>query len=325
MELLKVKKTINFMNYRKITGSVSLVLVLVSMVVLFSRSLNFGIDFTGGTLIELGYKEYADTNLIRNTLEKAGFKKTQVKLYGSSKDVHIYIAPDDMKPAAKQATDKSNGKIRDYGQEILEVLKSTSKFPIELRRNDFVGSQVGDELTEDGGLALLTALLCILLYVAFRFEYRFALGSVAALVHDVLIVLGIFALFQIEFDLSVLAALLAVIGYSLNDTIVVFDRIRENFRKLRVGDSAEIMNISINETLSRTIMTSLTTLLVLVSLLILGGEVIRGFSVALIIGVLVGTYSSIFVASNSALKLGVSRADMMPVKKEGAQFDDGMP
>ena len=190
----------------------------------------------------------------------------------------------------------------------------------ELRRVEFVGPQVGDELTEDGGLAMLYVLIGILIYVALRFEYRFALGSVIALIHDVVITVGLFSLFQIEFDLTVLAAVLAVIGYSLNDTIVVFDRIRENFRKMRKGDSEQIINTSLNQTLSRTLVTSGTTLLVLIALFVFGGEIIHGFALALIIGIVIGTYSSIYVASTAVLMLGVSRVDLMPVKKEGADI-----
>jgi len=328
MEILKGKQNFNFMSYRKITGMVSISLVILSVVMLLTRSLNFGIDFTGGTLIELEYKEAIDIEVIRKKLSSSGYQKFQVKYYGSNKDIHIYIPPADVSGDAK--TDKKQSKFSstehsDRGLVIAKLLKETSKEPIDLRRSDFVGAQVGEELTEDGGLALLTALICILFYVAFRFEYRFAIGAVTALVHDVCLILGFFAMTQIEFDLSVLAALLAVIGYSLNDTIVVFDRIRENFRKMRKSSSFEIMNTSINETLSRTIITSVTTLLVLLALFFIGGSAIRGFSIALILGVVIGTYSSIFVASNAALQLGVSRSDLLEVKKEGADFDDGMP
>ena len=312
MHLLNKPTKIDFMRYRKVTGTTSVVLIVLSLIALFSFKLNFGIDFTGGTLVEIGYKKPADLDKIRKALAESGYK-AKVNFYGRTTDVHIYIAPNKEKTGQyKSAT-------------LLKILKEKTSKDVVLRRMEFVGSAVGDELTENGGLALLTALFCILIYVALRFEYRFAVGSVAALVHDVMIILGIFAVTRIEFDLSVLAAVLAVIGYSLNDTIVVFDRIRENFRKIRKGDSVQVMNVSINETLSRTIMTSITTLLVLFALLMLGGEVIRGFSLALIIGVLVGTYSSIFVASNVALQLGVSRDDMLEVKKEGADFEDGRP
>ncbi len=333
MELLARKKSYDFMGYRKVSGMISIGLVLISLVVLITNSLNFGIDFTGGTQIVVEYADTVKADVVRAKLKEADYRGFKVSHYGSAKEILISIPPTD-KDKIDNSDDKSkkgysnaediisSSKHKDIGQSVLRLLKDTSDKPIILKRSDHVGSQVGEELTEDGGLALLTALFCILLYVAFRFEWRFAVGSVTALVHDVMIVLGIFALTQIEFDLSVLAALLAVIGYSLNDTIVVFDRIRENFRKIRKGTSVEIVNTSINETLSRTIMTSLTTLIVLTALLLLGGESIRGFSIALIIGVVIGTYSSIFVASNAALRLGVSRADMMIVKKEGVDLED---
>lgn len=333
MHLLTKPTNFDFMKYRKVTGATSMVLVFLSLVSLISFKLNFGIDFTGGTLLELGYDKPADLDKIRKVMSDAGYK-ANVKYYGKSTDVQINIALTAKQKEKVESSEKpkkgDSGAATQTEDAKLDVVlmkllqKHTSK-DVKKRRFVSVGSAVGEELTENGGLALLTALLCILLYVALRFEYRFAVGSVAALVHDVMIVLGIFAVTQIEFDLSVLAALLAVIGYSLNDTIVVFDRIRENFRKIRKGDSLVVINASINETLSRTIMTSVTTLVVLLALLVLGGEVIRGFSIALILGVLVGTYSSIFVASNAALQLGVSRADMLEVKKEGADIVDDRP
>ena len=312
MHLFNKPTKFDFMRFRTITGRTSLALVLLSLVALLTFKLNFGIDFTGGTLLEVGYKKPADLNKIRSVLSKEGYK-TIVTHYGRTTDVQIRIAP----------SAKTKGENLDAA--IMKLLKTHTSKDVVKRRYEFVGSAVGEELTENGGLALLTALFCILLYVALRFEYRFAVGSVVALVHDVMIILGIFAVTQIEFDLSVLAALLAVIGYSLNDTIVVFDRIRENFRKIRKGDTVFVMNASINETLSRTIMTSVTTLIVLIALLLLGGEVIRGFSLALILGVVVGTYSSIFVASVAALKMGVSRTDMLEVKKEGVNIVDDRP
>ena len=209
----------------------------------------------------------------------------------------------------------------DLSTELIEILKGSTTQELDVRRVEFVGPQVGEELREDGGLAMLYALGAILLYVAFRFEYRFAVGSVVALVHDVIITIGFFSVLGLEFDLTVLAAVLAVIGYSLNDTIVVFDRIRENFRRIRKGTPVDIVNTSLNQTLSRTLMTSITTLIVLAALLTLGGELIRGFAIALIVGVLIGTYSSIYVASTTILRLGVSKQDLMPVKKEGADLD----
>jgi len=274
------------------------------------RGLNFGIDFTGGVIVEVGYTQPANLTAIRGALADAGFNDAVVQNFGTSKDVLVRLPPQGDAQAAK------------ISDAILVVLAPVGE-GMTMRRVEFVGPQVGEELTEQGGLAMLFALGAILLYVALRFEWRFALGSVSALVHDVIITLGVFSLFQFDFDLSVLAAVLAVIGYSLNDTIVVFDRIRENFLA-RVEDATEaVVNGSINQTLSRTIMTSVTTLLVLVALLLLGGEVIRGFSIALITGVLIGTYSSIYVASAAALKLGVSQQNLIPVEVEGA--DDGLP
>ncbi len=313
MQLFTKATKIDFMQYRNVSGKVSIVLVLLSLVALISFKLNFGIDFTGGTLLEVGYQKPADLDKIRKVLKDAGLTTT-VKHYGQATEVQIFIAPKGNKEKGKFDSEK-----------MMALLQPTSDEKLTKRRFEFVGSAVGDELIENGGLALLTALFCILLYVGLRFEPRFAVGSVVALVHDVMIILGIFAVTRIEFDLSVLAALLAVIGYSLNDTIVVFDRIRENFRKIRKGDSVYVMNTSINETLSRTIMTSFTTLLVLFALFLFGGEIIRGFSIALILGVVVGTYSSIFVASNAVLTMGVSRADMIEVKKEGAGAIDDRP
>jgi preprotein translocase subunit SecF len=274
------------------------------------RGLNFGLDFTGGTLIELGYPQAVDLVEVRKTLENAGYNDAVVQHFGTAQDVLVRLAP------------KEEISSADLSNQVIQVLQGTSGEKIEIRRVEFVGPQVGEELTEDGGLAVLYALICIFIYVFFRFEWRFAIGSVAALFHDVLITLGVFSVLQLNFDLTVLAACLAVIGYSLNDTIVVFDRIRENFRKMRKGTTVDIMNNSLNQTLSRTLMTSFTTLLVLIALILLGGELIRGFAAALIIGIVVGTYSSIYVASTSALMLGVSKADLMPVKKEGAEGED---
>lgn len=297
------------MGKRKLALTASAVLIIVALLSLVVRGLNFGIDFTGGTLIELGFKNTADLVQIRSSLATAGFNDATVLHFGTSRDVLIRLAPE------------SGIKNEDIKLKILIALKTENEQPT-LRRLEMVGPQVGDELAEDGGLAMLYALFGILLYVALRFEYRFALGSVTALVHDVIITLGIFSLFQIPFDLTILAAILAVIGYSLNDTIVVFDRIRENFRKMRKGEPIEIINNSLNQTLARTLMTSGTTLLVLVALFFVGGEIIHGFALSLIIGVLVGTYSSIYIASSTILALGISKADLMPVEKEGEIVDD---
>ena len=282
-------------------------LLAVSLLSLAVRGLDFGIDFTGGTLIEVGYPVPAELQPIRQALRGAGFEEAAVQHFGTARDVLVRLAP------------RAELSRAELSSEVLGVLQAQEG--VELRRVEFVGPQVGEELTEQGGLAMLIALFGILVYVWLRFEYRFALGAIAAIVHDVVITLGFFSVLGIEFDLTVLAAVLAVIGYSLNDTIVVFDRVRENFRRVRRGSTEEVMNRSLNQTLSRTLMTSLTTLLVLAALFILGGELIRGFAAALVVGVVVGTYSSIYVASVAALALGVSRTDLLPVKKEGA--DDG--
>ncbi len=309
MHLLGKKTTIDFMGKRKIALALSVLLLVVSIGSLVVRGLNFGIDFTGGTLIEVGYAEAVELTGIRDTLDAADLTGAQVQHFGTSRDVLVRIAPRDDQSSA-QLSERVLTALRDHNPKV------------DMRRVEFVGPQVGEELTEQGGLALLYALIGILIYVGLRFQWRFAVGAVAALFHDVLIIIGMFSLFQFEFDLTVLAALLAIIGYSLNDTIVVFDRIRENFRKMRKGSPLEIMNQSINQTLARTLMTSFTTLLVLFSLFIFGGEIIHSFSLALISGVLVGTYSSIYVASTTALALGVTKSDLMPVKKEGAEVDD---
>ena len=303
MQILGHNTQIDFMGKRKLAMIFSILLILLSIGSLATRGLSFGIDFTGGTLIEVAYPESADLGEIRDLLEEAGFGDAQVQHFGTSRDVLIRIAPRDNKVSAE------------LSEEVLTTLQNADS-AVTMRRVEFVGPQVGEELTEQGGLAVLYALLGILIYITLRFEYRFSFGAVAALVHDVIITLGVFSLVQVEFDLTVLAAILAVIGYSLNDTIVVFDRIRENFRKMRKGTPTDIMNVSINQTLARTMMTSLTTLLVLFALFFLGGEIIHSFALALIVGVFVGTYSSIFVAGASTLALGVSKADLMPVEKE---------
>lgn len=288
----------------------SMVLILGSFVSLGVNSLNWGLDFTGGTLIEVGYEDAANLEGIRAQLNEANFEDAIVQNFGSSQDVLIRIAPRD---GVKAVT---------IGEQVLAALRADG-IAVDMRRIEFVGPNVGEELTEQGGLAMLVALLCILVYVAMRFEWRFALGSVSALAHDVILTLGLFSVLQIEFDLTVLAAVLAVIGYSLNDTIVVCDRIRENFRKIRKGEPVEIINISLTQTLNRTIITSLTTVLVLVALFYKGGALIHGFATALLFGVVVGTYSSVYIASSVALALGISKEDLMPpqVEKEGADLD----
>jgi len=296
------------MGLRKPAMGLSALLLLVSIVSLATLKLNVGIDFTGGSVIEVGYQQPVDLKPIRKVLESNGFGDAIVQHFGSAKEVLIRLVP-------KLEQDKA-----ELSSQIIGLLNQASESEIDVRRVDFVGPQVGEELTEDGGLAVLYALIAILIYVSVRFEYRFSLGAVAALIHDVLITLGVFSLLQLDFDLSVLAAILAVIGYSLNDTIVVFDRVRENFRKIRKKTALEVTNISINQTISRTLKTSLTTLLVLLSLYFLGGEVIHAFALALIIGVVVGTYSSIYVATTTALSLGISRKDLMLPEKDDEEL-----
>ena len=309
-QILSSIRNIDFMGQRKLAMLFSGTLIAIALVSLLLRGLSFGIDFTGGTLIEVGYEQPVELDTVRKVLAENGFEDAQVQQFGTPRDLLIRLPP------------RKGVKSSELSDKVFAALKQAAKGKLELRRVEFVGPQVGDELTEDGALAVLVALMAILMYVAVRFEWRFAVGSVAALVHDVIITLGFFSATGLEFDLTVLAAVLAVIGYSLNDTIVVFDRIRENFRKIRKGSSEEVINVSINQTLSRTLITSLTTLVVLLALFFLGGEIIHNFSLALILGIVVGTYSSIYVASSAALMLGVSKADLMPVQKEGARLDD---
>lgn len=297
---------ISFMSHRKITMIFSLILIVMSIASLAIRGLQFGLDFTGGTLLEVSYSNAVELKPIRDKLHSNGFDDAIIQHFGSANEVLIRVAP---------KKDVSNADISSQLFELLRAQNST----VKNRRIEFVGPQVGEELTDTGGIAMLVALACILVYVALRFEYRFALGSVAALAHDVIIVLGLFSIFGIEFDLTVLAAILAVIGYSLNDTIVVFDRVRENFRKIRKGDAIDIIDISLNQTLSRTLITSLTTILVLVSLFVFGGELIHGFATALLAGVVIGTYSSVYVASTVLISMGISKEDLAPVKQEGGK------
>jgi len=307
MQIFKKAPNFDFMGKRRLAIVVSLLMIAISIGSLAVRGLNFGLDFTGGTLIEVGYEQAVDLQQVRSALDKAGFGDAVVQHFGTAKDVLVRLAP------------REGEESEALGDQILLALKTTSDSEVKLRRQEFVGPQVGDELRDKGGLAMLIALAFILVYVMARFEYRFALGAIAAVIHDVIIVMGLFALFQWDFDLTVLAAVLAVIGYSLNDTIVVFDRIRENFRKMRKDSPIVVINTSLNQTLSRTLMTSITTLMVVLAMFFLGGELIHSFSLALIIGILVGTYSSIYVASTAALALKITSASLMPVKKEGAE------
>ena len=299
----------NFMGMRKVTSIVSASLIIFSISTLSYQGLNLGIDFTGGTLVEVGYPEAVNLDKLRQSFSDSEFNDVAIQYFGSAKEILIRMPP-------QQGLNSA-----DVSSKLLDLL-SSNNFSAEMRRVEFVGPQVGEELREDGGLAMLYALLCIMVYIAFRFQMRFSVGAVSALIHDVIITLGFFSITRFNFDLTILAALLAVIGYSLNDTIVVFDRVRENFRKIRDKTPVEVFNISLNQTLSRTLMTSFTTLLVLIALFLLGGEIIHGFSMALIFGVLIGTYSSIYIASPVTLMLGIKKEDLMPVKKEGVDLEN---
>ncbi|WP_318444570.1 protein translocase subunit SecF [Photobacterium leiognathi] len=310
-ELLNADKVVDFMRWSKVAFVFSLLMIAGSIGTIATKGLNWGLDFTGGTLIEVSFKEPANLPLIRESLQKAGFGDAIVQNFGTARDVMVRLQPRD------------NVKGEVLGNQIIDALKEGTAQSVEMRRIEFVGPNVGDELAEAGGMAILIALLCILLYVSLRFEWRLAAGAVMSLAHDIIITVGIFSLLQVEVDLTIVAALLTVVGYSLNDTIVVFDRIRENFRKMRKESPAEIMNNSISQTLSRTLITSGTTLFVVIALFVLGGSMIHGFALALLIGITIGTYSSIYVASALALKLGITREHLMPtpVEKEGEEFD----
>lgn len=298
---------IDFMRFRKILLLVSVFLFVGALISITLRGFNLGLDFSGGSLVEIKYPEPVALETIRFVLEESGFEDYQVVNFGSNLDVLIKIA--------EQSAGSS------VGDEVFNTLTAAG-LNGELQRNEFVGPQIGSELRDQGGLGMLVALGMILLYVAFRFQYKFALGAVGALGHDVVIILGLFSFFRWDFDLSVLAALLAVIGYSLNDSIVVSDRIRENFRSERALSSIELLNLSLNQTLSRTIITSLTTLLVLFALFFFGGETVKGFSLGLIIGVVIGTYSSLYIVTSILIQLGLSQDDMVVPEVEGADFDD---
>ncbi len=304
------EKQINFMGLRRVTVIISALLIIASIASLAIRGLNLGVDFTGGSVIEVGYPSSANVDNVRLTLEKAGFDAS-VQSFGTDKDILIRLAPD------AEGSNKDN-----ISQRVLQTLQKHTP-GVEMRRVEFVGPQIGDELRDQGGIAMLLALAGILIYVTLRFEFRFSVGSVIALLHDVVITLGFFSIIGIEFDLTILAAILAIIGYSLNDTIVVFDRIRENFLKIRKATTEISINTSINQTLSRTIVTSLTTLLVLLALFFFGGEIIHGFALAMIVGVVIGTYSSIYVASSSLLMMGVTRESLLPPEPDETEEFDG--
>lgn len=305
---------------RKIAMVFSSLLIIIAIVSIVIRGFNFGLDFTGGTVIVVHFDEAVELEDVRTQLEDANYGDAVVKNFGSSRDIEITLPPIETVDSQDEANTQSGVDEANLSNIILETLQEHDS-SARISKADFIGSQVGDELVEKGSLALLYAIFGILIYVTIRFEWRFSLGAIAALVHDVIIVAGVFAIWQVEFDLTVLAALLAVIGYSLNDTIVIFDRIRENFLSGRKAETEAIVNTSINQTLSRTVVTSLTTLLVLFALYFFGGDLINSFAFALIVGVIVGTYSSIFIASSATLALGVSREDLIPVAKEGGNLD----
>lgn len=296
----------DFMGKRRLAFIVSAVMVLVSIIALAVQQLNLGLDFTGGTLVEVRYAVAPSLDSVRQLLENAGFRDISVQTFGAANEVLIRL---------QQAYDA------DVGEQVVGLL-SESGDRVDLVRAEFVGAQVGEQLRDRSGLGMLVALGIVMVYVAFRFQYKFALGALLALIHDVIITLGVFSLFQLEFDLTVLAALLAVIGYSLNDTIVVYDRIRENIRKSRIDDMTQIFNDAINMTLARTLATSGTTLLVLLALLTLGGDMIEGFALALLVGVGVGTFSSIYVASALLLTLKLQRQDLIPAQKEDPEAEE---
>lgn len=300
---------IDYMSQRWTALAFSGVLIAIILVSLAVQGLNYGLDFTGGTVIEVGYQESIDTADITKALDDAGLPGVTVQYFGSNRDVLLRIPP---------SGETNNAAL---SQKIFDTLSAAVGGKVEMRRVEFVGPQVGEELTEQGGLAVLYSVIGILIYVALRFEWRFSVGAVAATLHDAIICLGVFSIFQLEFDLNVLASILTVIGYSLNDTIVIFDRVRENFRKVRKGTPLEIMNQSVNETMSRTIITAGTVFLVVVALYFFGGETLRGFSLVMIVGVISGTFSTIYIASNVAVLLGVSRADLKPIPKEGPEVD----
>ncbi|MEE4294396.1 MAG: protein translocase subunit SecF [Xanthomonadales bacterium] len=311
MKLLSGNTHIDFFAKRKLAFTFSAILIVLSIGSLVTRGLNFGLDFTGGALIEVAYSTAPDMEQVRNNLRNAGLDDAQVNTFGLDTEIVVRIPP--------RNEEESTAELSTI---VLQALRDNYDGTIEMRRVEFVGPQVGEELTEQGILAVVYALIGIFLYVMMRFQWRFSVGAVAALVHDVIITMGVISIMAVEFDLTVVAALLAVIGYSLNDTIVLFDRIRENFPRLRNRQPIEVVNTSVNQTLSRTLMTSLTTLLVLIALFIFGGEIINAFAFTLIVGVLIGTYSSIYVASTTLLELGVSKFDLLQVEKEGEAVDN---
>ncbi|MEW5249941.1 protein translocase subunit SecF [Microbulbifer sp. 2201CG32-9] len=315
------KRVYDFMRWRKLASAVSIAMVLASLVALAMNGLRFGLDFTGGTQVEVGYEIAPRVETVRQQLEQEGYAGATVVRFGSDNELLIKLPPE-VTAEQTQATAGERDATQSIGDKVVGLLRQNSDGAVELRRVEVVGPQIGEELRDDGGLGMLFALVVVMAYVALRFQYKFSVGAVTALAHDVIIVLGFFALLRLDFDLTVLAAVLAVIGYSLNDTIVVADRIRENFRRVRKATSAEIINISISQTLGRTFMTSFTTLLVLWALQFFGGELIHNFSLALIVGVVVGTYSSVYVAANVLMVMNISKEDLMPPVKEGAELEE---
>ena len=304
------------MGVRKIAAAISGLLVIVSFMALFVKSLQFGLDFTAGTSVRLSYSDTVILNEVNATLLSNSYEDAVVVSFGSDREIRVVLPVDEGVEVGDQASQAAL-----VGDSIAALLNENSASEVTLLGSDYVSAKVGEELAEQGGLGMLVALAIIMVYIAVRFQFKFSVGAVAALAHDVVITLGIFSIFGIEFNLNTLAALLAIIGYSLNDTIVVSDRIRENFRRMRKGTPIEMVNVSLNQTLSRTLITSFTTLLVLFSVLLIGGETTQGFAIALIIGVVVGTYSSIYVASNVILYMNVTREDLMIPLKEGADLD----
>ncbi len=312
--MIEFQNTIDFMGKRKIALAFSAVLLLVSIASFFVNGMRFGLDFTGGAQVEVFYEQEPDLEEIRNSLQQAGYENYEVVFFGSNQDVVIRIQDVQEEELLLEESDQA-------GDRVFQVLSENAGQNIQLLRSEYIGSQVGDELRDQGGLGMLVALIMIMIYISLRFQFKFAVGAVAALAHDVIIVLGFFSVMGYDFDLTVLAAVLAVIGYSLNDTIVVSDRIRENFRVLRATEPLESINISITQTFSRTLITSLTTLLVLLALLLVGGEMIKGFATALTVGIVIGTYSSIYVAANVLLYMNISKEDLIPPQKDNAELD----
>lgn len=309
-EILKTREPIRFMSHAKAASIFSLVLIALCFFSLFSKGLNWGLDFTGGTVVEVEFAQSVDLDRVREQLEQAGLNSATVQNFGTSRDVLIRLAP------------HADGDVQQQGDSVVAAVQQADN-AAEMKRLEFVGPAIGKELAEQGGLAILAALLCIMVYVGLRFEWRLASGAVVSLAHDVIITLGVFSWFQIEVDLTIVAALLTVIGYSLNDTIVVFDRVRESFRRVRTIPTVQVFNEAITDTLSRTLITSATTLVVVVALFLKGGVLIHGFATALLLGIGFGTYSSIYIASACAMMLGVKREHMLPpqIEKEGADQD----